>query len=99
MGNGKILTVIANHVSAQNKYIQSARLNGKPWDKPWFSHADIAAGGALVLEMGSPPNVTWGQPLRVGGESLNDSLNEPSPIATRSDCCASIRYPNHGSGT
>jgi predicted alpha-1,2-mannosidase len=60
MGNGKTLTVIANHVSAQNKYIQSATLNGKPWDKPWFAHADIAAGGELVLEMGSHPNVTWG---------------------------------------
>jgi predicted alpha-1,2-mannosidase len=60
MGNGKVLTVKANHVSAQNKYIQSATLNGKPWDKPWFAHADIAAGGELVLEMGSHPNLTWG---------------------------------------
>jgi predicted alpha-1,2-mannosidase len=60
MGNGKVLTVIADHVSAQNKYIQSATLNGKPWDKPWFAHADIAAGGKLALEMGSHPNLTWG---------------------------------------
>jgi putative alpha-1,2-mannosidase len=52
--------VRANHVSAQNKYIQSAALNGKPWDKPWFAHTDIAAGGELVLEMGSQPNLTWG---------------------------------------
>ena len=59
MGNGKVLTVKANHVSAQNKYIQSATLNGKPWDKPWFAHADIAGGGELVLEMGIHPNVTW----------------------------------------
>jgi predicted alpha-1,2-mannosidase len=34
MGNGKTLTVTANHVSGQNKYIQSATLNGKPRDKP-----------------------------------------------------------------
>jgi predicted alpha-1,2-mannosidase len=60
MGNGKTLTVVANHVSAQNKYIQSATLNGKPWDKPWFAHADITDGGELVLEMGNHPNVTWG---------------------------------------
>jgi predicted alpha-1,2-mannosidase len=60
MGNDKVFTVIANHVSPQNKYIESATLNGKPWDKPWFAHADIAAGGELVLEMGSHPNVTWG---------------------------------------
>jgi putative alpha-1,2-mannosidase len=60
MGNGKIFTVVANHVSAQNKYIQSATLNDKPWSKPWFSHADIADGGTLVLEMGDHPNLMWG---------------------------------------
>jgi putative alpha-1,2-mannosidase len=60
MGNGKSFTIVANHVSAQNKYIQSATLNRKLWDKPWFSHADIADGGELVLEMGSQPNLTWG---------------------------------------
>jgi predicted alpha-1,2-mannosidase len=60
MGNGKTFTVTANHVSAQNKYIQSATLNGKAWDKPWFAHGDIAAGGDLILEMGSHPNMNWG---------------------------------------
>lgn len=60
MGNDKVFTVIANRVSAQNKYIQFATLNGKPWNKPWFAHADIAAGGELVLEMGSQPNMNWG---------------------------------------
>lgn len=60
MGNGKVFTVLANHVSAQNKYIQSATLNNKLWSKPWFSHADIADGGTLVLEMGDRPNFMWG---------------------------------------
>jgi predicted alpha-1,2-mannosidase len=60
MASGKVFTILANHVSAQNKYIQSATLNNKLWSKPWFSHADIADGGTLVLEMGAHPNVTWG---------------------------------------
>jgi predicted alpha-1,2-mannosidase len=60
MGNGKEFAIVANHVSAQNKYIQSARLNGKPLDKPWFSHAEIAGGGTLILEMGDKPNRNWG---------------------------------------
>jgi putative alpha-1,2-mannosidase len=60
MANGKVFTVLANHVSAQNKYIQSATLNNMLWSKPWFSHADIADGGTLVLEMGAHPNATWG---------------------------------------
>ncbi len=60
MGNGKEFVIIANHTSAQNKYIQSAVLNGKPLDKPWFPHADIANGGTLVLDMGDKPNTQWG---------------------------------------
>jgi predicted alpha-1,2-mannosidase len=60
MGNGKILSVKAVDVSARNKYIQSATLNGQPWTKPWFAHADIAQGGELILQMGSHPNPAWG---------------------------------------
>ena len=56
MGNGKVFTVVADGVSAQNKYIQSATLNGKPLDKPWFAHAEIANGGTLTFQMGSRPN-------------------------------------------
>ena len=60
MDNGKEFTILANHISAQNKYIQSAVLNGKPLDKPWFQQSDIADGGTLVLDMGSKPNKQWG---------------------------------------
>ena len=60
MGNGHDLTVTARNNSAANMYIQSATLNGRPWNKPWFSHADIANGGKLVLTMGPRPNKNWG---------------------------------------
>ena len=60
MGNGKDFEILANHNSEANIYIQSATLNQKPWNKPWFSHSDIANGGKLVLEMGPRPNKKWG---------------------------------------
>lgn len=55
-----MFTIVANGVSARNKYIQFALLNGKPLNRPWFSHADIANGGTLVLEMSDRPNREWG---------------------------------------
>ena len=58
--NGKSFTILANRVSARNKYIQSAQLNGKPLNTAWFRHADIANGATLVLEMGDQPNPGWG---------------------------------------
>jgi predicted alpha-1,2-mannosidase len=60
LDNGKQFTILAHHVSAQNKYIRSAMLNGKVLDKPWFRHSDIANGGTLVLEMSATPNFEWG---------------------------------------
>lgn len=58
--NGKTFRIVAKGCSDTNKYIQSAKLNGKPLDKPWFSHDDLKKGGTLVLEMGSRPNKSWG---------------------------------------
>jgi predicted alpha-1,2-mannosidase len=58
--NHKTFRVIASESSRQNKYIQSATLNGKQWNKPWFSWDDIKNGGELVLKMGDRPNYQWG---------------------------------------
>ena len=60
LSNGKIFEIEAQNVSDDNKYIQSAILNGKEWNKPWFSHDDIAEGGKLILVMGYKPNLQWG---------------------------------------
>ena len=60
MGNGKDLIIEAKNNSEKNLYIQSATLNGKPWNKPWFSQTDIANGGKFVFEMGPQPNPDWG---------------------------------------
>ena len=71
MGNGKIFEILANNNSETNIYIQSATLNGKPWNKPWFSHSDIVNGGKLVLEMGSQPNETWGSAASAAPPSMS----------------------------
>ncbi len=46
--------------SKDNKYIQSATLNGNPLGKTWFSHDEIRNGSKLVLEMRAEPNKSWG---------------------------------------
>lgn len=58
--NGKQFQMIANKCSLQNKYIQSAKFNGKVIDTPWFTHDQLVAGGKLELEMGPLPNKKWG---------------------------------------
>ena len=67
LANGKVFTVIAHGASWENKYIQSAKLNGVEYDKTWFTHENIMEGGTLELLMGNRPNKGWGigegQPL------------------------------------
>jgi predicted alpha-1,2-mannosidase len=60
LGNNHILEIAAINASKDNKYIRSAKLNGKEWNKPWFSHHDIANGGRLELVMGNTANEDWG---------------------------------------
>ncbi len=60
LGEGKTFIVEAPDCSSTNKYIQSAHLNGKPWNRPWFNHQDMIDGGKLTLELGPRPNKSWG---------------------------------------
>lgn len=71
MGDGGTLEVVARNNSAQNMYVQSATLNGKPWTKPWFSHSDVKNGARLVLEMGPRPNPRWGSAPAVAPPSMS----------------------------
>ncbi|KAH7831725.1 putative alpha-1 2-mannosidase [Monocercomonoides exilis] len=60
MENGKVFTIKAQNASFYNKYIQSATLNGKEYNKCWISHEDVTNGSTLVLTMGEKPNKNWG---------------------------------------
>lgn len=60
LDNGKAVEIIAHNNSTDNKYIQSATLNGKIWSKSWFSHSDIENGGKLEFVMGDQRNMEWG---------------------------------------
>ena len=44
----------------KNRYIVSARLNGKAYDLNWLQHADLIAGGELELTLGNKPG-NWGK--------------------------------------
>ena len=59
--DGKKFTLRAKGYSKENKYIQSARLNGKALERSWFTHDELMAGGTLELVMGPKPNKAWGR--------------------------------------
>ena len=73
VGGGKVFVIEAKDVSAQNKYIQSATLNGKPLNQAWINHSDMVQGGKLVFRMGSRPNKNWGSAPDVRPPSMSAS--------------------------
>jgi predicted alpha-1,2-mannosidase len=56
---GGTFTIIARNASKQNCYIKSAKLNGKPLERPWVTHEEIANGGTLECEMSIIPVKAW----------------------------------------
>lgn len=60
LGNGKTLVIEAEGNAPTKPYVQSVTWDGKPYMKSWFSHAQIAQGGTIVLKMGEQPNERFG---------------------------------------
>ncbi|MDL2262607.1 GH92 family glycosyl hydrolase [Bacteroidales bacterium OttesenSCG-928-I21] len=54
--NGKTFTIRTKNNSAENKYIQSATLNGKNLETMFFSQKDVMDGATLELIMTDKPN-------------------------------------------
>ena len=56
VGNGKTFRVVAHNNSSEDKYIQSAKLNGKPYTRSYIDFKDIVRGGTLEFVMGNKPS-------------------------------------------
>lgn len=52
LNNGNNFILIVENNSSENVYIQSATLNGNPYNNFWIHHDDIMHGGILRLKMG-----------------------------------------------
>src|SRR5687768_7840827 len=79
--NGRSFTIRARNVSARNIYIESASLNGKPYNKSYLDHADLMRGGELIFRMGPRPNTRWGTgPGNEPESRISGSAVVPVPV-------------------
>lgn len=51
LDGGKQFKVVAEGLSADNKYVESVTLNGQPYELGYITHDDIMGGGTLVFRM------------------------------------------------
>ncbi|AIF48254.1 GH92 family glycosyl hydrolase [Dyella japonica] len=83
--NGKTIDIRAPEVSDRHRYIQSVMLNGKPYDRSWLAHTDLANGAVLDFRMGDAPS-TWGS---AAGDarlpSITQGSEKPAPLVDLAD--------------
>ena len=56
VGKERTFTIKAHDVSGENIYIQSVRLNGRPYSQSYIMYDDIVRGGTLEFQMGPQPS-------------------------------------------
>ena len=76
--NGKHIVIRAPQVSDANRYVQSLRINGRPWNKLTLPHEMLAQGATLDFVMGPKPS-TWGSDEQALPASLTIH-GTPSPM-------------------
>ncbi|HUA80440.1 MAG TPA: GH92 family glycosyl hydrolase, partial [Dyella sp.] len=76
--NGKHIVINAPGVSDTNRYVQSLRVNGQPWNKLTLPHALLAQGATLDFTMGPKPS-TWGSDVQALPPSLTHA-GKPAPM-------------------
>lgn len=71
---GKELLIKTDNLSDANIYIQSVKVNGKPYTKTYFVHDELMKGGEIAFEMGPQPNSCWGVNESDLPPSMSDEL-------------------------
>jgi predicted alpha-1,2-mannosidase len=62
--NGKTFTILAEHQSSLNGFVQSVTLNGRPLTRMFIRHEELLQGGELRFVMSPKDEATWSlQPL------------------------------------
>lgn len=89
---GTAFVVEAQNNSAQNVYVQSATLNGKPLTRAWLRHAEITDGGTLTLVMGPQPNQAWGSARQDRPPSVSGELEYAAPVLTPTSASITNRF-------
>jgi predicted alpha-1,2-mannosidase len=79
LDNGKRLTVIAQGNAPENAYVQSLKVNGRPWTRAWLPHAEIADGGTLEFVLGPRPS-RWGSDASDRPVTLTADGQRPSTL-------------------
>jgi len=70
---------MARKVTPDKPYVQSITWDGKPYTKSWFSHAQIAQGGAIVMPWALSRTKALGWPQKTDRLRLDEWRHLEAP--------------------
>ena len=80
LDNGKSIVINARNNSRKNVYVQSLKVNGRPYDKVYLTQGQLSSGAVLDFTMGSKPS-DWGTGPGALPTSLTPKGQSPDPLA------------------
>ncbi|RMA65751.1 GH92 family glycosyl hydrolase [Ulvibacter antarcticus] len=83
--NNQQFNIVANNISNENKYIESANLNGKELTRSFLYHNEIVDGGSLVFNMTNSPSSWANKDKDVPVTEIVDHLITPAPFLAEGD--------------
>ncbi|MBN6150714.1 GH92 family glycosyl hydrolase [Xanthomonas sp. AmX2] len=86
---GRQLLVRAQNNSPENVYVQSLKVNGKPWTRTWIPHRLLAQGATLDFVMGPQPS-RWGAAPEDAPPSLTPAGQAPQTLLDVIDTAARV---------
>jgi predicted alpha-1,2-mannosidase len=86
--NGRHIVIDAPAASDANRYVQSLRVNGQPWNKLTLPHALLARGATLEFTMGPRPS-RWASDEAALPPSLT-ARGRPEPLRDSAAATASM---------
>jgi predicted alpha-1,2-mannosidase len=73
---GKTVEITAKNLDKTNIYVQSVKLNGKPYTKAYFNHFELINNSKIEFTMGAEPNKKWASDDKAAPPSLFDELKK-----------------------
>ncbi|MDC8002113.1 GH92 family glycosyl hydrolase [Aequorivita todarodis] len=82
---GKTFKIEAENLSEANKYIASAKLNGKSLHRSFITHSEIMAGGKLVFKMTDKPSKWATKDDEIPKTEIIENLIVPAPFIAKGE--------------
>jgi predicted alpha-1,2-mannosidase len=83
--DGKKFEISAENLSDENKYISSAKLNGKSLNRSFIFHSEIMDGGKLVFKMTNKPSKWATKDDEIPKTEITENLIVPAPFIAKGD--------------